>query len=83
LITSDSVDPAQLADDLVIRTSAQEITRRHAEPVGQQLGHAKYDDDAARESGANGSGHRGERRDGTIDRAVDEVSDVAVIGATG
>jgi hypothetical protein len=47
------------------------------------MGHAKYDDDAARESGANGSGHRGERRDGTIDRAVDEVSDVAVIGATG
>jgi hypothetical protein len=78
-----ALDRLRVAKLVVLRPGGQVVARRHGEPVGHEIGDAEDQDDARRELGPDDAGHDRERRDRAVDAAVDEVTEVAVVGAGG
>ncbi len=62
---------------------AAEVGGGHREPVAHQVGHAHDQDDTGREVGPHGTCHHGQGGDRTVDAAIDEIAQVADVGAGG
>jgi hypothetical protein len=72
------LDPPCLLPKLLFGAGAEVVADRHAEPVGDEVGQAEDDHDAAGELRAGHAADDGERRHDAIDGPVDEVAQIAV-----
>ena len=75
------LEPPLTDQPLVLRPRAQEVRRRHAEPVRDQVRQAQDDDDARVQPRALHARDDGQRRHRAVDRAVDEVAKVILPNA--
>ena len=73
------LDPFQSSKIVRLCPRAEVIAGSHRKTVGGQIGKAEDEHDRGRQFGAGNAGHDSERRNRSVDAAVNEIADLVVI----